>query len=80
MITYLNFTSKQFCGIKDTCKQCDPEIGMREHLDRAIRNVYNRLYGGFSQAELAELDRMQKELLRNLSAPIPYENEEVSKT
>ncbi len=41
---------------------------VREFLDGAILQAQNRLYDGFSQEELAALDRLQKKMLRNLSA------------
>ena len=41
---------------------------VREFLDSAILQAQNRLYDGFSQEELAALDRLQKKMLRNLSA------------
>ena len=41
---------------------------VRAFLDGAILQAQDRLYGGFSQEELAALDRLQKKMLRNLSA------------
>ena len=41
---------------------------VRDFLDRSILWTQDRLYDGFSQQELASLDRMQKKMLRNLSA------------
>ena len=41
---------------------------VQEFLDGAILQAQDRLYDGFSQEELAALDRLQKKMLRNLSA------------
>ena len=41
---------------------------VRAFLDGAILQAQDRLYDGFSQEELAALDRLQKKMLRNLSA------------
>ena len=41
---------------------------VREFLDSAILQTQDRLYSGFTQEELATLDRLQKKMLRNLSA------------
>ena len=41
---------------------------VQEFLDSAILQAQDRLYDGFSQEELAALDRLQKKMLRNLSA------------
>ena len=55
---------------------------VREFLDRAILQAQDRLYDGFSQEELAVLCRLQKKMLRNLSAWKPHNCncEEVPKT
>ena len=41
---------------------------VREFLDRSIVSAQDQLYSGFSLDELATLDRLQKKMLRNLSA------------
>ena len=41
---------------------------VRAFLDRAISETQDQLYSGFSREELAVLDRLQKKMLRNLSA------------
>ena len=41
---------------------------VREFLDQSILQTQDRLYRGFSQEELAALERMQKKMLCNLSA------------
>ena len=40
---------------------------VREFLDQSIARAQDRLYEGFSREELADLNRMQKKMLRNLS-------------
>ena len=40
---------------------------VREFLDRTILRAQDQLYREFSAQELAELDRLQKKMLRNLS-------------
>lgn len=52
----------------------------REFLDRAICEAQNQLYSGFSPEELATLDRLQKKMLRNLSALTQNHSKEVSKS
>ena len=52
----------------------------REFLDRAICEAQNQLYSGFSPEELAMLDRLQKKMLRNLSALTQNHSKEVSKS
>ena len=53
---------------------------VREVLDRALREIQDRLYGGFTEEELAAMDRLQKKMLRNLSAWRQCECKEVSDT
>jgi len=52
----------------------------RTFLDRAICEAQNQLYSGFSPEELATLDRLQKKMLRNLSALTQNHSKEVSKS
>ena len=40
---------------------------VRDFLDRTILRAQDQLYREFSAQELAELDRLQKKMLRNLS-------------
>ena len=40
---------------------------VRDFLDRTILQAQDRLYSGFSPADLAALDRLQKKMLENLS-------------
>ena len=51
---------------------------VRAFLDGAILQAQDRLYGGFSQEELAALDRLQKKMLRNLSALTKHHSKEES--
>ena len=53
---------------------------VREVLDRALMEIQDRLYDGFTQEELAAMDRLQKKMLRNLSAWRQCECKEVSDT
>ena len=57
------------------------EKGLRiqAFLDRAISTAQDQLYSGFSPQELATLDRLQKKMLRNLSARTQNHDKEVSK-
>ena len=58
----------------------EAEVKHREFLDRAICEAQNQLYSGFSPEELATLDRLQKKMLRNLSALTQNHSKEVSKS
>ena len=53
---------------------------VREFLDRSILRAQDQLYQGFSQEELATLDRLQKKMLKNLSAWRHCNGKEVPKT
>ena len=53
---------------------------VREFLDRSFLRAQNQLYQGFSQEELATLDRLQKKMLKNLSAWRHCNGKEVPKT
>ena len=53
---------------------------VREFLDRSILRAQDQLYQGFSQEELATLDRLQKKMLKNLSAWSHCNGTEVPKT
>ena len=53
---------------------------VRAFLDRAISETQDQLYSGFSREELAVLDRLQKKMLRNLSAMTQNSKKEVSQS
>ena len=53
---------------------------VREFLDRSILRAQDQLYQGFSQEELATLDRLQKKMLKNLSVWRHCNGKEVPKT
>lgn len=40
---------------------------MEHELDQAVCQAWDQVYDGFSEAELQELDRLQKKMMRNLS-------------
>ena len=42
-------------------------VQMEHFLDRAVCQVWDRVYRDFSDAELQELDRLQKKMIQNLS-------------
>lgn len=44
-------------------------VRLEEFLVRAISDTCDRAYRGFSDAELEQLDRLQKKVMRNLSIP-----------
>ena len=52
----------------------------REGLGCSLMEIQDRLYDGFTQEELAAMDRLQKKMLRNLSAWRQCECKEVSDT
>ena len=51
---------------------------VQETLDRLICSSQDQLYSGFSQEELTTLDRLQKKMLRNLSALMQQDSKEVT--
>ncbi len=51
---------------------------VREFLIRSICSAQDQLYFGFSQEDLATLDRLQKKMLRNLSALTKHHSKEES--
>lgn len=51
---------------------------IRASLEHSIGTLQERMYRCFSPQELAELDRMQKKMLRNLSVSNEETNKEVS--
>ena len=53
---------------------------LQEALDHLMCRSQDWLYSGFSQEDLATLDRLQKKMLRNLSALIQQDNKEVTQT
>lgn len=53
---------------------------VREFLHQSICSAQDQLYSGFSQEELATLDRLQKKMLRNISALTQNHSKEDSKT
>ena len=53
---------------------------VQETLDRLMCSSQDQLYSGFSQEELATLDRLQKKMLRNISALTQNHSKEDSKT
>ena len=56
---------------------------VRDFLDRTILQAQDRLYSGFSPADLAALDRLQKKMLENLSTwrqPICSNRKEASQS
>ena len=53
---------------------------VRDFLNRSIVSAQDQLYSGFSLDELATLDRLQKKMLRNLSALTQQNSKEVSKS
>ena len=50
-----------------------------EFLDRSFFGTQDQLYQGFSQEELATLDRLQKKMLRNLAELTQHNSKEESK-
>ena len=48
---------------------------LRSGLEEAASMVQRRLYGCFSQAELMELDRLQKKMMRSLSVHTDFPND-----
>ena len=53
---------------------------VREFLNHEIEEMPDQIYSGFSPEELRTLDRLQKKMLRNLSALKEKYDKEVSKT
>ena len=51
---------------------------VQETLDRLMCSSQDQLYSGFSQEELTTLDRLQKKMLRNLSALMQQDSKEVT--
>lgn len=73
----------EFCKSDDRRKllfATDKGTLLREHLEHAICSFHDRLFKGFSPAELAELDRLQIKLLQNLSAAVVNNSKEVLNT
>lgn len=53
---------------------------VRDFLDCAICSAQDQLYDGLSQEDLATLDRLQKRILRNISALTQNRSKEVPET